>query len=370
MGDARSSTSRWIKIGVTAIAALTACESPEPSAPAMDAGAELRTAGGLGEAALFVGNFTPGGSTNGVLRYDGRGAFIDRMVSEGENGLTISCCLAFGPDENLYVGSPLTSSVLRYHGVTGEFIDAFIPSGSGGLVVPLIPVFRDGILYVGDLGTRQIRRFNAFTGAPIGDGSFIATAPQGSGPGDPQHFVFGPDGNVYVASEATGGVLRYNGQTGAFMDVVVPNDADGVPSPSGLAFGPDGYLYVSSDPGAEVRRYDVVRRRLVDVFVAPYSGGVEGPVGTIFGPDGNLYMAGFITGNVARFDGETGAFIDTFIPSGRGGISGPRMIAFKSTTIVCHRPPGNPGIAKTLTIGYLSAVGHVEHGDPLGACAG
>ena len=360
---------RWMCVVATALTALAACESPGPSAPATDVRANLHAAGDLGDAALFVGNFTPGGTSNGVLRYDGRGGFIDRMVAEGENGLTIGCCLAFGPDENLYVGSPVTGSVLRYHGVTGAFIDAFIIKGTGGLVTPLVLVFRDGLLYVGDLGTRSIRRFDAFTGAPIGDGSFIATAPQGTGAGDPQHFAFGPDGHVYVVSAATSRVLRYDGQTGAFIDEAVPNDANGIQLPSGVTFGRDGYLYVSGAPGGQVRRYDVTRRQLVDVFVAPHSGGILGPVGTIFGPDGNLYVAGFISRSIARFDGSTGAFIDTFVAPGHGGLAGPRMIAFKSTTVVCHRPPGNRDAGRTLTIGYLSAVDHIEHGDALGACA-
>ena len=356
-----------------ALAMLAACDASEPSGLATDAAPEFRVAGrrGLGQSALFVGNFSPGGTSNGILRYDGRGAFIDRMVPEGSGGLTIGCCMAFGPDENLYVGSPLTGNVLRYNGVTGEFIDEFIPSGGGGLVVPLILVFRDGLLYVGDLGTRSIRRYDAFTGEPIAGGTFIETAPQGTGGGDPQGFEFGPDGNVYVASEATSRVLRYNGSTGAFIDEFVPAGPDGVASPSGLTFGPDGDLYVGSTTRNEVRRYDFPTGQLIDVFVQPGSGGLSVPVGIIFGPDGKLYVASAESGDVLRYDGRTGEFIDAFVPAGRGGISGPRVIAFKSTITVCHRPPGNPDKGKTLTIGYLVGREHVVgHGDTVGRCAG
>ena len=53
--------------------------------------------------------------------------------------------------------------------------------------------------------------------------------------------TFGPDGNLYVTAQfftAVPGVLRYNGTTGAFMDVFVAGQFN-VP-----AFGPDGHLYV------------------------------------------------------------------------------------------------------------------------------
>ncbi len=45
--------------------------------------------------------------------------------------------LIFGPDNNLYVSSFFANSVMRYDGTMGAFIDAFIPSGSGGLIAPV-----------------------------------------------------------------------------------------------------------------------------------------------------------------------------------------------------------------------------------------
>ena len=97
------------------------------------------------EGALLVGNLTNPAprAGNGILRYNaGTGAFVDAIILEWSgpagNPLLGPCCMVFGPDENLYVsnlfGAALTDrGVFRYNGVTGEFMDVFVPGNSGGL---------------------------------------------------------------------------------------------------------------------------------------------------------------------------------------------------------------------------------------------
>src|SRR5947199_3568342 len=340
------------------------------------------------EAALLVGNLTHPAprAGNGILRYNaGTGAFVDAIILEGSgpagNPLLGPCCMVFGPDENLYVsnlfGAALTDrGVFRYNGVTGEFMDVFVPGNSGGLRRPLVLVFGpDGNLYVGDVGNvaqggSAIRRYDGHTGAFID--VFVASGAGGlTQPGDPQFFVFAPDGNLYVASQATHRILRFSGITGAFMDALVPAGSGGLDAPSGLTFGPDGNLYVGSTTRNTILRFDGTSGAFIDVFVSASSGGLTVPVGLAFGPDGDLYVASAENngnGSVLRYDGHTGEFLGAFVPTGTGGISGPRALLFKEKMTICHRPPGNPAKAKTISIGYLSAPDHVAHGDLVGAC--
>src|SRR5947209_339168 len=52
------------------------------------------------------------------------------------------------------------------------------------------------------------------------------------------------------------GVLRYAETTGAFIDSFVGPGSGGLARSQGLAFGPDGNLYVSSQESQSVLRFD------------------------------------------------------------------------------------------------------------------
>jgi secreted PhoX family phosphatase len=55
---------------------------------------------------------------------------------------------------------------------------------------------------------------------------------------------------------------------GDFIDVFVSSESGGLGSPDGMLFGPDGNLYVASDSTDEVLRYDGVTGAFIDVFVS------------------------------------------------------------------------------------------------------
>jgi hypothetical protein len=87
-----------------------------------------------------------------VLRYHGAtGAFVDAFVDGRHRhrggGLREPSGLAFGPlDGDLYVASRGTSQVLRCDGATGDFKGVFIEAGEGGLDAPefILPVVCGG----------------------------------------------------------------------------------------------------------------------------------------------------------------------------------------------------------------------------------
>ena len=141
----------------------------------------------------------------------------------------------------------------------------------------------------------------AMLGAAVA-GIGIPPAAQGEGP------------DLLVASQGSGSVLRYDGQSGAFIDAFVSAGSGGLASgcfhgPSGMLFGPDGNLYVTSGGSSDsVLRYDGQTGEFIDQFVTSGSGGLNQPAFLVFGPDGNLYVssgnaANRSSDNVLRYDG-------------------------------------------------------------------
>ena len=143
--------------------------------------------------------------------------------------------------------------------------------------------------------TNAVLRYDETTGASLG---YCAT---GGGLMRPTGVAFGPNGNVYVSNSNGNSVLRYDGQTGEFIDTFVASGSGGLFEPQALAFGPDGDLYVLNW-FLSVLRYDGETGASLGVFATPIFGGA---FDLVFGPDGDLYVTSFSF--VHRFDGETGA---------------------------------------------------------------
>ncbi|NJL88344.1 MAG: PEP-CTERM sorting domain-containing protein [Leptolyngbyaceae cyanobacterium SM1_1_3] len=316
------------------------------------------------EAALLVGNtaLTTDGRGYNVLRFDERsGRFLGEFISTGSGGLVSPDDLTFGPDGNLYVSSgndgatPETepSAILRFDGLTGEFIDVFATSPT--LNRPYGNAFGpDGKLYVSSFLSDQILRFDGVTG------EFIDVFASGSGlPGGlngPNDLLFLADGSLLVTTQGSVAVsgeadfsaglpsqtLKFDiatGESTVFADQPMPTpESFGFVSFLGLALGPDGNLF-TSDFANGIRVYDLNTGGLLSTFSTNYTGTLPSNnfIGSLaFTPDNTLFSVGFDftqgnLGAILRYDGLTGE------PLPSAGNFGPIFVPTNSNLI---RPIG------------------------------
>lgn len=135
-----------------------------------------------------------------------------------------------GPDGNLYAAGH--GPVLRYDIITGSLIDDFTHGHD---------LAEDGALFVANASNTSgnILRFNPPSSRARAVNNF-SSAVFATYPGlTPLAIAFGPDQNLYVSnsdgSGNGGGILRFDGRTGAFIDVFVPAVEGG---PRGIVFAP------------------------------------------------------------------------------------------------------------------------------------
>ncbi len=213
------------------------------------------------------GNLYVGGQlSKNVLRYNMTTGVIDEFVS-ASTGLPNANGLAFDSSGNLCISTGNDSSVWRFQGPNGATPGAplpapgqsnaiFVPQGSGGLssAQGAISFGPDGNLYVGNWGNSSVLRYNGITGTYID-----AFVPAGSGGlSGPNDLTFHPDGFLYVSSQNNGAVYRYNSTTGAFQSQVAQNaDPHGSPYGAGaLASDSNGNLLIGFNaPGNMQSRY-------------------------------------------------------------------------------------------------------------------
>ncbi len=75
---------------------------------------------------------------------------------------------------------------------------------------------------------------------------------------------------VWFESDVSGNSIRRFDQSGAFIDVFVSAGAGGLDDPTGVTFGPDGNLYVSGIVNNAVLRYNGTTGAFIDVFTSGF----------------------------------------------------------------------------------------------------
>jgi DNA-binding beta-propeller fold protein YncE len=143
--------------------------------------------------------------------------------------------------------------------------------------------------------------------------------------------VAGTRGVLLVGNTRADNIVVVDEESGALLATLVPGGSGGLVAPDAMVFGPDGNLYVASGDTADnsaILRFDPRSGRFIDRFAS--GGGLIRPYGMAFGPDGLLYVSSFLTDQILRYDATTGAFVDIFArgSGSAGGLNGPNQLKF------------------------------------------
>jgi hypothetical protein len=252
----------------------------------------------------------------------------------GPNDLVVAQGIATAPDGTFYVSSLFTGKVLHY-AADSTFIDVL---GAGdGIPAPIFApgalAFHNGFLYVGDLGSQSVLKFNT---ANIGQqwdaaGSLF--------PGyQPTGIAFAADdGDLIVGGFDNKSVTRYDSSNGfTNPPVVLIDGSDGNQNPSAILVRPNGDLLIGDfDTGGEpndhhqLLYYDLSADTLTPFtnFTAPFGTGDDAgapaqPTSMIYDHDGNVLVGVSPdhnnNGAVLKVDINTGLQIGGPLISGLG----------------------------------------------------
>ncbi|HWB80895.1 MAG TPA: hypothetical protein VG755_38295 [Nannocystaceae bacterium] len=289
----------------------TSSESSDSGAP-VDSGLEL-----------LVCSF----SSDKVSRFDlDDGAWLGDLGPTDD--LDGALGIVVGADGDIYVGSEESNMVLRFSGADGSFVARFVADDpatrgmdeTGGLSGPGAVLFGpDGSLFVSSFDSDAILRYDGATGA------FLDVFADMGVDGPDAGMVFDDDGNLYVPSYYGNAIVRYD-STGASLGDFATDMLD---APRTVLFEGE-HMYVANEGTSEVLRFDPTNGAFVDVFVEAGAGGLNGAAGMVFDPSGVLHVASVNNNRVLRFDAD-GQPLDTLVDAIAGGVSGPTHLTIAPT---------------------------------------
>jgi len=134
--------------------------------------------------------------------------------------------------------------------------------------------------------------------------------------------------DLLLSSFNNGLVLRFNENTGQYIDTFIPNTNGLLNLPHGLGLRAGRKLYVASAGNGSMLRYNGTNGTYLGAIVVSTGSGLSLPIGFEFGPGGDLFVASYSNGRVARFNGVSGARMGDFVSVGATGLSGPNFMLF------------------------------------------
>jgi sugar lactone lactonase YvrE len=202
----------------------------------------------------------------------------------------------------------------------------------------------DGKLYVVSEGSAQVLRYDARTLAYDGVAVSLPLAFGATG------LELTASGEIWVAGYIYDGVQRYSAAGQALGDAVAPRAAGLNGADNGMVIGPDGALYVPGYDSDSVVRRDPATGQST-VFIAARSGGLNETRGILFEPGGQtVLISSEGSGKILRYNASNGAFLSAVI----SGLNRPTGMAY--------HPDGSLLVVQTGSVGKYDPQSYAPRG--------
>lgn len=279
--------------------------------------------------------------TNEIKSYFVEGTFVENFITAGSGGLSHPDGFDYGNDGNFYVASTYNGKILRYDGGTGNFIDVFVDQGEGGLLVPVGLVFDEDeqIVYVANYASSFTvpdytpSANDSILAYDITTGDLVNSFPFPQGTEGPLGLAFDPnDSSNLIVTTLNEGVWRFDIDTG-IGENFIPTGQGGLRSSGGLVFDANDDLLVTDiifdptdDSANRILRFDGETGEFIEVLVSnTKDNGINLPLAMKIGTqerEGELFVNGSFSNNIGVYDSITGEFIEIFVESGDNGLTG------------------------------------------------
>jgi len=269
------------------------------------------------------------GNNNSVVQYSLNGALVNgHFIDDSE--LRNPQSLLF-LNQNLLVANFDTDEILQYNGKTGKFIDSLkITNGLSGPIGMTYDEEKE-MLYISSSNNNQILKYE-----PQNDGIDIVFSSDNLME-KPQNLLFDDSSNLYVISEGTDSILRYDttNPTDEPYEFITDRSKNlTMPKDIGLFDTDDDKNYdqvcVNDLMVEAIKCYDKETGYFERLMVVPFNRGIVGIENSAVGPDGELYVSNTLFNRIDRHDGLTGLFGDVFTNTAKEPLQGPRYLAHDS----------------------------------------
>ena len=288
------------------------------------------------------------GKNNSVVQYSLNGNLInERFIDDSE--LRNPQSLLF-LNQNLLVANFDTDEILQYNGVTGEFIDSL--KITNGLSGPTGMTYdeENSILYISSSNNNQVLKYY------VKENKTDIISHADNLMKKPQNLLLDDRSNLYVVSEATNSILRYDtNSTDAIQEFITDRSKDlAMPKDIGLFDADDDKIYdevcVNDLRVNSIKCYNRETGYFERLMVVPFNRGIVGVENSVVGPDGELYVSNTLFNRIDRHDGLTGLFGDVFTNTSKEPLQGPRYLAHDSENYLYVTSNNNHQVIRYNTI--------------------